>query len=141
MERAIITSVYDHGRSLGEIAAIAGIAPRTLGRRVRAITRRLLDPAFPFVLGRRHEWTPTVRAIATETIIRGRSVRAVARELGLTYHVVRRHCDTIRGMVNAHPPKGLSAAAARRAPASSAADSRAATIRRDAPRDWREEVA
>ncbi len=71
---------------------------RSLRRRVRALTTRLADPRFIFVLRHQRDWPPKRRAVARACIILGLSQRAAAHELRLTLHDVRQEFHTIQAL-------------------------------------------
>lgn len=94
-ERALIYDAFELGTPVAQIARRTGQNPRTLTRRVRRITQRLLDPQFRFVAEHRGQWKPTQGTVAQACVIEGLSIREAAARLGLSSHVVRRHKEAI----------------------------------------------
>ncbi len=94
-ERALLLAVYAHGRSMLETAQLLGESHRSVRTRVHQLVKRVMAPHFLYVVRYRADWTPSLRAIATECFIHGRSVRQAAKVLGFSYHVTRRGRDHI----------------------------------------------
>ncbi|MEM8756505.1 MAG: hypothetical protein AAGF47_01820 [Planctomycetota bacterium] len=101
-ERRLIRDLFEDGRPCSAIARELGQNPRSIRRRVRSITRRLLDPRFEFVLTKADAWRPTRRRVAHEHFIRGHSLRETAEQLGLSLYIVRQHRDAIEALFEAH---------------------------------------
>lgn len=74
---------------------------RSLRRRIRALTARLTDPRFLFVLRHQSDWPPKRRAVARACITLGLSQRAAAHQLHLTLHDVRQEFHTIHALYTA----------------------------------------
>lgn len=107
-ERVLVQAVYVHGRSLTEIATLLGDTPRNVGRRVRDIAERAMDPTFAFVAACRDHgawaaWGRTKRAVAIEYVLKGRSLRAVARDLKISFYQARRFRDALVAMASVQP--------------------------------------
>lgn len=127
VERAVLEAVFVHGHTCAELARLRGTPgyPPALGdasrrtqatseaRRLRRLLGRVVDrvlsPEFMYVanlvgasgLPAPPGWSSTRRRVATAIFLRGLSVRAAARELGLSQHVVRLHSDAVRAMADA----------------------------------------
>ncbi|MEM1071568.1 MAG: hypothetical protein AAGH71_01915 [Planctomycetota bacterium] len=97
-DRRLIEDMFDAGRPCSTIAAELGTDPRALRRRARRITTRMLDPRFDFVAAQAESWRPTRRRVANWHYIKGKSLRVIARELGMSLYSVRRHRDAVEAM-------------------------------------------
>ncbi len=102
-EHALVQAVHEQGLTIATVAGLTGRDPRALRRHLRKVVTRLTHDTFAFVLTHRDQWPPTRRAVATQCFILGRSARQVARDLGVGYHVVRRHRDAILGAAALRP--------------------------------------
>lgn len=106
-DRALIEAVFRDGHAVAHLAAlIAGQADRaararTLRRRIRRLTARLLSREYAFVAEQLPDWSPTRRRVATACILHGRSIRDAAAELRLSLHTVRRHRAAIAELLEA----------------------------------------
>ena len=94
-ERALLDAVFARGLTLSALAALHHQRPQLVRRRINRLVARVLAPPFAFVVHRRRELSRLERAVAAECFIRGRSVRAASRALGLSLHAVRRTHDIL----------------------------------------------
>jgi hypothetical protein len=97
-ERALISAVYEQGRSIAELAALCGKEPRALRRDVRRIVQRLAAPEFAFVVLHADSWSGSMGRVARCCIVEGYPVRRAAQALRLSLHTVRKHRDMVRAM-------------------------------------------
>lgn len=100
-EHALISAVYEQGRSISELALLSGKPPRTLRRDVRRIVQRLAAPEFAFVVLHADTWSGTLRRVARCCVVEGFPVRKAAQSLHLSLHTVRKHREMIRLMAMA----------------------------------------
>lgn len=100
-DRSTIRAIYDQGMSVKEVAQLRADNPRKLRRHVRRTVERLLSPRFLFVLANRDDWPPTRRRVATACVLHGRPLRAAAKHLKLSLHVVRKQMDVINALHDA----------------------------------------
>lgn len=105
-ERALVEAVFRDGRSVSEIARLAGVADehatvRSLRRRLHRAVERALSDRFIYVASHLKGWPATRRRVAQACFLNGRSMREAARELGLTLHVVRSQSARINAMYDA----------------------------------------
>jgi DNA-directed RNA polymerase specialized sigma24 family protein len=98
-ERRLIEALYAEGLAMSRVAALAGVTPQAMRRRISRIAARSMSPEFTFVAARCAGWRGTRRAVGRACMLHGLSQREAARRLGLSLHVVRRQCFTIRGML------------------------------------------
>ncbi|MBY0398427.1 MAG: hypothetical protein K2X91_18425, partial [Thermoleophilia bacterium] len=103
-DRALLLAIYEQGRSLVELAPIMGLEPRSIGRRVRRLVRRISQPAFALAAlrsagwaARDGEWRDLGR-VARACVLEGQTLRAAARSLKMSVHAVRRHRETVIAM-------------------------------------------
>lgn len=88
-DRALVERVFSRERSVADLARAAGVSPRRLQRRVRAVMAHLHHPLFRFAIEHPHLIPDDARAVVT-LWARTRASRAtLARELDLSYHAVR----------------------------------------------------
>lgn len=102
-ERQLLLAVYARGMRVSEVAAMLGEPERPLRRRVRALVRRVLDPAFPVVVARSGQWPRPVRRVAEMVVVEGLSVREVSQRTGESYHTVRQRLTSVRALVDSAP--------------------------------------
>jgi DNA-binding Lrp family transcriptional regulator len=99
-------AALDQGLTARKIAALFGIDPRSVRRRLRRLTRRVLSDRFAFVMRHRETWPASRRRIATACILQGRPIRAAAVELKTSLYNVRKQLDAVSALLDAFaPPK------------------------------------
>ncbi len=128
-ERALVVQVLANGVSPADVAAVAGVTRRSVQRRVRAVSQRLISPLATAVLQGQGRWDRTTASAALNVWVRGCTMRETGRRLSLSLHEVRQHLQMARGLIEAD----VKAALARRAAAAKAAQTRQARSRRREP--------
>lgn len=94
-ERAILESVFGDGLTIARLAALRGVSPRPLRRKIRLLLGRVLSDRFAFVLRESPAWPDRRRRIATAVYVHGLSMRDAAEGLGTTLHTVRTELQKI----------------------------------------------
>ena len=100
-EAALLRSVYVLGQTAIEVSRLTGRPAHQVRARVRALVRRISTPEFEFVVRARRVWTPVRRQVAEACFLRGLSTKAVATELKLSPHQVRRHREAVSALFEA----------------------------------------
>ncbi len=95
-DRALLRATFQAGQTAVHLSKILHQTPRAVRRQIRVLIRRVLAPEFLHVVTRSERWKDPRRHIARACFIEGRSIRATAKELGLSVHVVRRYSESIR---------------------------------------------
>ncbi|MEO1008657.1 MAG: sigma factor-like helix-turn-helix DNA-binding protein [Planctomycetota bacterium] len=108
-ERQLLLAVYGRGMRVSEVAVMLGVPERRLRRRVRALLKRVTDPAFAAVVRHGSSWPRQLHAVARLAVIEGLPMRVIASRLGLSYHQVRQHCATMHTLVAALPGRETAA--------------------------------
>lgn len=98
--------IFEQGRPISRIADEMNDDPRKLGRQVRRITQRVLDPRFRFVADHQSKWRPTRRKVACACVIEGLSIREAAEKLSLSAYTVRKHKEVIDALCEELPTIG-----------------------------------
>jgi len=104
-DQALLEQVIGRGVRPIEVAKVAGLSTRTVQRRVRLLTRRLLDPRVEYVLRHYHQWPAPLSQIALGVWARQWTLRKTADRLGLSLHQVRQHVAAVRGLIDAGLPR------------------------------------
>jgi DNA-binding CsgD family transcriptional regulator len=97
-DREIVIAYFERGMHASKIGAFLKTDPRLIRRRLRHIILRLEDPRCAYVVAHRNAWSARRRAIAEDLFIRGRSMREISKERGLSLYSVRKHRDAIEAM-------------------------------------------
>ena len=98
-QRALALTYLDGGRSLREIARLAGVSETTAARRVRRLTRRLTDRHLLLVLHRAGRLTEQQQAAAQDYFLDGLRRQAIGRKRGLSVAEVRRLVSEVQRTV------------------------------------------
>jgi len=105
-EKNLLVAIFEHGDPISKVAREAAADPRKLGRQVRRITQRVLDPRFRFVADHQSKWRPTRRKVACACVIEGLSIREAAEKLSLSAYTVRKHKEVIDALCEELPTIG-----------------------------------
>ena len=85
--------------SFSQIARLTGESAGNISRRIRKISRRLLEGEYVTCLEHRERFTERELEIAKEHFLRGVATKEVARRHGWSYYEVRETVRKIRWMV------------------------------------------
>lgn len=97
-DREIVIAYFERGMRASEIGTLLSTDPRLIRRRLKQIINRLEDPRCAFVVAHRGAWSARRRVIAEDLFIRGRSMREISKDRGLSLHLIRKHRDAIEAM-------------------------------------------
>lgn len=104
-DQALLEQVLGRGVRPIEVAKVAGFSTRTVQRRVRQLTRRLLDARVEYVLRHYHQWPSPLPQIALAVWARQWTLRQTADRMNLSLHQVRQHVAAVRGLIDAGLPR------------------------------------
>lgn len=105
-DREVLVGLYARGQSTHSVGALCGVSARVVRKRAKALIGRIFSPEFAFVAlhcttEARAAWPASMRETAMRLFLHGQSLERAARELRLSYHLVRRHRDALRTMAAA----------------------------------------
>jgi hypothetical protein len=103
-DRLLLESVLGEGRTAVYVARLTSQAPRSIRRRAKRLIHRLSTPEFMFVLRERATWPTTRRRVADACVVEGTSMLQAARQLHLSFHMVRRQVEIIASSFEAATP-------------------------------------
>jgi len=92
-DRLLMTMYLETGNSIRQIARVAGVVDTIIARRIRKLTKRLLDGEYITCLRNRNKFTKTEMAVAKDYFLTGLSMKTIAAEHHLTYYHTR---ETVR---------------------------------------------
>ncbi|MFT3687043.1 MAG: hypothetical protein QM783_19330 [Phycisphaerales bacterium] len=112
-DRLLLEQLYASGWPATRVAALRSEHVRAVRARASRLVRRILSPAFQVVATRSDCWPRQLQRVGNAVFIRGLSLRAAAKELGLSYFRVSQHAKAIRAIAEAvraedrlHPERG-----------------------------------
>lgn len=98
VDRLLLEQVFVHGVTITDLARFRGERRERLGRRVASLMRRIGSPMFVYVAGHLDLLPSPARRAADLFYLKGRSLRDIARETGMTLHHVREHIRMVRAL-------------------------------------------
>ena len=114
-ERQLLLAIYGRGMPVSEAALMMGTPERQLRRRVKALVKRVCDPAFQAAIRLGPQLPRPIDQAARLTIIEGLPVRQAALRLGLSYYSVRKRREAFlalaaaAGLLTPPSPRGAPA--------------------------------
>ncbi len=103
-DRALVEAALVMGIPYRRIASLHRCAPATVGRRLRRLRRRLVDPLFVFVHVNQAQIPDPLKRIARLVILEGRTTKSVASALGISFSAVRAARNAVVMLAKAHQP-------------------------------------
>ncbi len=100
-DRELLYLLFRDGKKVTDVAALLGADVRRVRRRVKRLIRLVHSPAFAYVALAAEEWPETRRRVAREVFLFGHTLRDAARTLGVSLHLVRKHAEAVRAIVEA----------------------------------------
>ena len=100
-DKLLMTMYIEHGNSIRQIARIRGASETRIARRIRAISKRLLDGPYIDCLRYRDRLTSLQLAIAKDYYLMGLSMRRIAAKRRWSYYRVRDTLVEIKTVVAA----------------------------------------
>jgi predicted DNA-binding protein YlxM (UPF0122 family) len=98
-DKLLMTMYLENGNSFRQLARLAGVSEASMARRIRKLTKRLIDGEYVKCLRNRDKFTKTEMAIAKEYFLLGLSRQKIALKRDYTYHRVRKILKRIRRVV------------------------------------------
>lgn len=89
VDRALLETYLDSGRSVRQIARLTGANPSTVARQLRRIVDRLTDETFFHCLRHRRRFDAGELAILRDHLVRGRSVAQICQSRNINAYRVR----------------------------------------------------
>ena len=99
-DKVLMTMYIQHGNSIRQIARIRGVSETSVARRIRAISKRLVEGPYIECLRNRDRLTSGQLAIAKDYYLMGLSIRRIAAKRRWSYYRVRDTLIEIKSIVN-----------------------------------------
>lgn len=100
-DRLLMTMHLERGNSIRQLARLTSVNDTMIARRIRKLTKRLLDGEYVTCLRNRNKFTKTEMAIAKAYFLTGLSMKEIAAEHHLTYYHTRQTVRKIRWIIAA----------------------------------------
>ena len=98
-DKLLMTMYIQHGNSIRQIARIRGVSETSIARRIRTISKRLVDGPYIDCLRCREKLTYRQLAIAKDYYLVGLSIRRIATKRHWSYYRVRDTLIEIKNIV------------------------------------------
>lgn len=98
-DRALMALYLEGCNSYRQIARLTGQYPTSVARRIRRITRRLLDETYPLCLRNRAAFSVFELAVIKDHFVRGHSCQKISRERHASYYRIRSIILTAKNVV------------------------------------------
>jgi len=98
-DKLLMTMYIQHGNSIRQIARIRGVSETSIARRIRAISKRLVDGPYINCLRCREKLTSRQLAIAKDYFLIGLSIRRIANKRCWSYYRVREALGEIQKII------------------------------------------
>lgn len=96
-DRAMMQMYLENGSSFRQLAELSGERATSVARRIRRLTRRLIDNSYTVCLRNRDRLSGLELVIARDYLVRGVSMRRIAQERDLSYYRV---CRTVTAILD-----------------------------------------
>ena len=108
-DRALMTLYLEGGNSFRQIARLAGEHPTSVARRIRRITRGLLDETYPLCLQNRDAFSVFELAVIKDHLVRGFPYREISRRRHASLYRVQSIVLAARRLAASRSPDRVSA--------------------------------
>ena len=98
-DRVLMEMYWEHGHSFRDIGHVAGIGEVTMSRKIRRLTKRLIDGEYIICLRNRSRFTQMQMDIAKDYFLVGLSMKAIADKMGCSYYRVRQKLKEIEQLI------------------------------------------
>ena len=106
-DKLLMTMYLNNGNSFRQMARLLGVNETTVARRIRKITKRLLDGEYVICLRHRKKFTGIELAIAREHFLAGMSIREIAARRKATYYSVNATIKKVQRIIRTMEKQGV----------------------------------
>jgi DNA-directed RNA polymerase specialized sigma24 family protein len=90
-DRVLMTMYIDRGASYRQLSELLRISETSVARRIRRLTRRLIDDRYIFCMRNREKLTSLQLRIVKYFLVRGLPMKQIAKKLDVSYYIVRKN--------------------------------------------------
>jgi predicted DNA-binding protein YlxM (UPF0122 family) len=98
-DKLLMTMYLEKGNSFRQIAVLAGIDERNISRRIRKLTKRLIEGEFITCVQNSDKFTANELAVAKRYFLTGMSIRKISEKQRITNYHVRKILRKIRQVI------------------------------------------
>lgn len=98
-DRVMMTMYLENGNSFRQIARLTGVSEARIARRIRGLTKRLIDGQYIVCLRNRNKFSKAQMTIAKNYFLTGLSMRKIAVKRHRSYYHVRETIEKIKSIL------------------------------------------
>jgi len=98
-DKLLMTMFLENGNSFRQIASLAGVSESCIAKRIRKITKRLLDGGYVTCLHNREKFSVGEMAMAKDYFLHGLSMHKIGENHKCTFYQVRKTMAKVRTLV------------------------------------------
>jgi hypothetical protein len=98
-DKVLMTMYFDTGNTVLQIAVLSGMSEARVARKIRVLTRRLMDGRYLACVRERQKFTKLEMALARDHFLRGLSYKKIARKRSLTLYRVKKILRCIKRVI------------------------------------------
>ena len=99
-DKLLMTMYLDNGNTFRQMALLAGTSEASIARRVRRVTRRLIDGEYITCIRNRDRFTKGEIAVAKDYFLLGLSIRKIAAKRQCSFYRIRKHLKKIQRLID-----------------------------------------
>ena len=99
-DKLLMTMYLDNGNTFRQMALLAGASEASIARRIRRVTKRLIDGEYITCLRNRDRFTRGEMAVAKDYFLLGLSIRKIAAKRQCSFYRIRKHLKKIQWLVD-----------------------------------------
>jgi len=97
--KVMMTMYLENGNSFRQIARLTGVSETRIARRIRGLTKRLIDGQYIVCLRNRNKFSKAQMTIAKNYFLTGLSMRKIAVKRHRSYYHVRETIEKIKSIL------------------------------------------
>ena len=98
-DRLLMTMYLENGNSFRQMAKLAGINEVNIARRIRKVTKRLINGEYITCLRNRDKFTSREMGIAKDYFLMGASIKKISVKRRLSYYCIRETIKRIQQLI------------------------------------------
>ena len=98
-DKVMMTMYLENGNSFRQIARLTGVSEARIARRIRGLTKRLIDGQYIVCLRNRNKFSKAQMTIAKNYFLTGLSMKKIAVKRHRSYYHVRETIEKIKSIL------------------------------------------
>jgi len=99
-DRVLMTMYIENGNSFRQMAKLTGVREETVARRIRRVTKRLMNGEYVMCMRNRDKLGWGEMEIAKDYFLTGLSIKKIARKRKATYYGIRQILKRIEAIIS-----------------------------------------